>query len=175
LSAITWTTVKDPPGGSLKLRVRGLAWTPPRCQMCFAAEVTNPLRILNTDNDPTFEDEVRTIYRWICSASMFVEQRIAESGEVRVGKHVAQRADKLNMSPTCSVVQMRRLDRRHVNAAEHEAAVEWQCQWLVRGHWRQQFYRSANRHVPRWIAPYMKGPLDKPMKAPKPTVFSVNR
>jgi hypothetical protein len=144
--------------------------------VCFAAEITNPVRIPNPDNDPTFEDEVQAIYRRICSASMFLEQRIAESGTVRVGRHVAQRADKLHVSPTCSVVQMRRLDhRRHGDAAEHETAVEWQCQWLVRGHWRQQFHPRANRHVPRWIASYLKGPVDKPMRTPKPTVFVVKR
>lgn len=145
LSALTWIKAIDEATRALKLRVRGLVWTPPHCTVCFSAEITAPLHLPNPDGDPTFEDEVRAIYRWICSASMFVEQRIAESGDVRVGKHVARRADKLHVPPTCSVVQMRRLDRRHVNAAENEAAVEWQCQWLVRGHWRQQFYPSANR------------------------------
>lgn len=176
LSAVTWARAIDPAGGPIKLRVRGVVWTPPRCQVCFAADITNPLHIDNPDNDPTFEDEVRAIYRWICSASMFVEQRIAENAAVRVGRHVAQRAAKLHAGPTCSVVQMRRLDRRQRDdAADHETAVEWQCQWLVRGHWRQQFYASANRHVPRWIAPYIKGPFDRPMRTPKPTVFVVKR
>jgi hypothetical protein len=175
LSALTWIKAIDEATRALKLRVRGLVWTPPHCTVCFSAEITDPLHLPNPDGDRTFEDEVRAIYRWICSASMFVEQRIAENGDVRVGKHVARRADKLHVPPTCSVVQMRRLDRRHVNAAESEAAVDWQCQWLVRGHWRQQFYPSANRHVPRWVAPYIKGPVDKPMRTPKPTVFVVRR
>jgi len=176
LSAVMWTPAIDPAGGPVRLRVRGLVWTPPRCQVCFAAEITNPLHIINTDHDPTFEDEVRTIYRWICSASMFVEQRIAENAPVRVGKHVARRAHTLDVSPTCSVVQMRRLDRRRrEDEGGQDTAAYWQCQWLVRGHWRQQFYPRAHRHVPRWIAPYIKGPFDKPMRPPKPTMFVVKR
>ena len=176
LSTLTWATGLDEATGVIKLRIRGLVWTPPQCSVCFSVEITNPLRIPNPDGDPTMEEEARAICRGICSASMFVEQRLAEHAVVRVGKHVAQRAAKVNVAPTCSIVQMRRLDRRRRDdAVEHETAVEWQCQWLVRGHWRQQFYPTANRHVPRWIAPYIKGPLDKPMRTPRPTVFAVKR
>jgi hypothetical protein len=154
LSALTWAKVIHPTAVRSSSEC-AVSYGPHRdVKMCFAAEITNPLRIPNPDHDPTFEDEVRAIYRCIGSASMFVEQQpAAESGTVRVGKHVAQQADHLHVSPTCSVVHMRRLDhRRHGDAAEHETAAEWQCQWLVRGHWRQPFYPSVNRYVPRWIA-----------------------
>jgi hypothetical protein len=107
---------------------------------------------------------------------MFVEQRITETTSAPVGKHVARRAVDAGASPTCNVVHMRRLDRRgHDSSVGDGAAVDWQCQWLVRGHWRQQFHPKAGRHVPRWIAPYTKGPDDKPMKTPKPIVFVVER
>jgi hypothetical protein len=176
LSTLTWTSGIDEATRVLKLRIRGLVWTPPHCSVCFAAEITDPTHITVPDDDSTFEAEVRTIYRWICAASMFVQQRIAEHASVRAGKHVAKRAATLHVPPTCQVVQMRRLDRRRQEAVgDHDTAIDWQCQWLVRGHWRQQFYPKANRHVPRWIAPYIKGPHDKPMKAPAPTVFVVTR
>src|SRR5581483_3990803 len=136
----------------------------------------NPLQLPNPDDDPTFETELRAVYRWICSASMFIDQRIAASTSASVGKHVAQRAAKLGVPSQCQVVQMRRLDRRcDEGGGERDASMEWQFQWLVRGHWRQQFHPKAGRHVPRWIAPYMKGPHDKPKKTPKPMVFSVRR
>lgn len=176
LSALTWMTGVDEQTGVTKLRVRGLVWTGGHCSVCFSVEITNPLHLPNPDADPTLETEVQAVYRWICSASMFVEQRIAESSTASVGKHVAHRAAKFRIPPHCHVVQMRRLDRRcDGGSSERQAAIEWQCQWLVRGHWRQQFHPKAGRHVPRWIAPYVKGPHDKPMKAPKPTVFSVRR
>ena len=34
---------------------------------------------------------------------------------------------------------------------------------LVRPHWRQQWYASEQRHAPRWIEGYIKGPADKPL------------
>lgn len=36
-------------------------------------------------------------------------------------------------------------------------------QWLVRGHWRQQWYSSRNVHRPVWVAPHVKGPEGAPM------------
>lgn len=176
LSALTWMTGIDEETGVVKLRIRGLVWSGGHCSVCFSVEMRNPLALPNPDHDPTFEDEARAVYRWICAASMFVEQRLTEETSGLLGRHVAKRAARVNVSPMCHVVQMRRLDRRrHDGFAGDDAAIDWQCQWLVRGHWRQQFYRSAGRHVPRWIAPYVKGPHDKPMKTPKPTVFMVQR
>ena len=177
LSALSWTTGIDESSGVLKLRVRGLVWVGQRCTVCFSIEVTNPRRIPNPDADATFDQEALSVYRWICSASMFLEQRIIQNAPVPIGRHVAHRASKLNVAPTCNVVQMRRLDRRRPDGLVQDdtAPIEWQCQWLVRGHWRQQFYPSAGRHVPRWIAPYIKGPDDKPMKPPQRTVFAVKR
>jgi hypothetical protein len=173
LSAVSWLTGRDSVNGRLKLRVRGLVWTPGHANVCFSFEVTDPLR-MPTSEDATFADEVLAVYRWICSASMFVEQRILEHVPGHVDRHTARRAARVEISPTCNVVQMRRLDRRR-RGDDDAAAIQWQCQWLVRGHWRRQFYPRAGRHVPRWIAPYVKGPDDKPMKAPKPTVFAVTR
>jgi hypothetical protein len=85
LSTLTWATGVDEATGVLRLRIRGLVWTPPHCSVCLSIEITNPVRISNPDGDPTLEDEGRAIYRWICSAAMFVEQRIADSAAVRVG------------------------------------------------------------------------------------------
>lgn len=51
---------------------------------------------------------------------------------------------------------------------------DYQVRWIVSGHWRDQ------AHGPQWslrrrqyIAPYLKGPDDAPVKAPVPTVHKV--
>jgi hypothetical protein len=50
-------------------------------------------------------------------------------------------------------------------AADPNAASsrEWQHRWIVRGHWRRQWYPTLNAHRPRWIAPYLKGPTSAPL------------
>ncbi|WP_158170858.1 hypothetical protein [Rhodococcus sp. JT-3] len=36
--------------------------------------------------------------------------------------------------------------------------------WVVRGHWRKQWYPSLNRHIPIWITEYIAGPEDSPIR-----------
>lgn len=43
--------------------------------------------------------------------------------------------------------------------------IEWRRRWVVRGHWRQQWYPSLNDHRSVWIHSYVKGPEDKPLLA----------
>jgi hypothetical protein len=41
---------------------------------------------------------------------------------------------------------------------------EYHHRWMVRGHWRRQWYPSRGAHIPLWIAPHIKGPEDAPIK-----------
>lgn len=36
--------------------------------------------------------------------------------------------------------------------------------WVVRGHWKRQWYPSQNRHRPIWISTYIAGPADTPIE-----------
>jgi hypothetical protein len=44
-----------------------------------------------------------------------------------------------------------------------ESDREYHHRWVVRGHWRKQWYASQNRNVPIWISPYVKGPEGAPL------------
>jgi hypothetical protein len=76
---------------------------------------------------------------------------------------------------TIRVIHLRGVDtgsRREFQAAGPR---EWSCRWLVRGHWRQQWCPGRREHRPIWITPYVRGPGDKPFKAPSAKVFAVVR
>lgn len=71
-----------------------------------------------------------------------------------------------------TIITLRR--QRHPNDFEHEPGeVDWKWQWVVRGHWRNQYYSTlgevgdpqAYRQI--WIMPFMKGPEDAPIKPVK--------
>lgn len=49
-----------------------------------------------------------------------------------------------------------------------ESKVEWSRRWLVDGHWRWQAYGPGYQQRRRvWIAPFVKGPADKPLMITK--------
>jgi hypothetical protein len=63
-----------------------------------------------------------------------------------------------------SVVKLRReVKQRTDKAAEQSTSIEWQHQWWVSGHYRAQWYPHEEAHRVIWIAPYLKGPSDKPV------------
>jgi hypothetical protein len=57
-----------------------------------------------------------------------------------------------------SVILLRRKSGRGLEGTE----VEWSHRWLVRGHWRQQWYPTLNEHRLIYINPHVKGPESKP-------------
>jgi hypothetical protein len=78
--------------------------------------------------------------------------------------------------PNISTVTLRRRTNGQSPATTPESIpAEWSCQWLVRGHWRQQYHPSNGERRPKFIAPYLKGPDDKPLKTPAERVFMVKR
>lgn len=91
----------------------------------------------------------------------------------RATRKRAQQAMRLTQDadpPVVRAVLLRR--RRYVrpDAGDGEPGdpVEWSCRWLVRPHWRRQFYRSTNQYKSILIAEYIKGPESKPLRITKP-------
>lgn len=62
------------------------------------------------------------------------------------------------------VIELRR-PRQHEADPEGERVrdVNWTHRWIVRGHWRQQWYPSLKGHRQRWIGAYEKGPDNLPL------------
>lgn len=52
---------------------------------------------------------------------------------------------------------------KHPGRGNPGTEVEWSHRWLVRGHWRQQWYASEGVHRAIYINPHIKGPEDKPL------------
>ena len=69
---------------------------------------------------------------------------------------------KRRVPPRVTVIRM----RRAVGAErqEGESLVEWSHRWVVKGHWRRQPHGPGRTQTHlTWIAPYVKGPADKPL------------
>jgi hypothetical protein len=112
--------------------------------------------------------------RLLAAAFAFLEQRILITRPERPPRFVRRRLPAAREDTRVHVVILRRTQRSPTDAAgEHPMA--WSCRWIVRGHWRDQWFPSLGRHRPLWILPYEKGPEEQPLRMPGATVFAVVR
>lgn len=103
---------------------------------------------------------------------MLLGQTITLSTEAHLDRPHRKRAMKARIPARVTIVQLRNVESRR---AEGESLVEWSHRWLVRGHpaWRicGPNHPDAEEHPGKpglhrcrvWIAPYQKGPEDKPL------------
>jgi hypothetical protein len=128
-----------------------------------------PWSSLDADDQP--------VARYFASLCAFMQQKILVANTVRAERHARKRLERQGFphEPLIRVVELRRREGVLKHESSQNAEVDWSCQWVVRGHWRQQFYPSKHANQPIWITPYVKGPQDKPLKPPRATVFAVVR
>src|SRR5260370_32850113 len=62
------------------------------------------------------------------------------------------------------VITLRAPQHRRDPDAPDSQPVDWQHRWIVRGHWRNQYYPGVGAHAPVYIVEHVKGPEDKPLK-----------
>lgn len=116
-------------------------------------------------------DELHEI-RWTYTAFYLMSQKLAVQVRADVDRSTKRRASRENrrVPDSIKVISLRKLETARKEVAEHKQ-VDWQWQWEVRGHWRNQFYPAANEHRPVFVEAYLKGPDDKPYKAPGQRLF----
>lgn len=66
--------------------------------------------------------------------------------------------------PDVRVITLRRYREDSDHEVDPEArGREYSHRFIVNAFWRRQWYPSEQRHKPKWIAPYVKGPKNKPL------------
>lgn len=111
------------------------------------------------------------IWRKAWAFILLVNQKLVRHMAERPSR-AARRRSGLPPDETVIVVTLRRLKRQDED--EGQGDIEYSHRWLVQGHWRNQWYPSEQRHVPKFIATYVKGPEDKPLVI-KDRIFRVSR
>jgi len=81
----------------------------------------------------------------------------------RLPRQARRQRERKRLIPDVTVIHLRRVRPSGEPVEPGEGSVEWQRQWIVRGHWRNQWYPSIKEHRQIWISPYVKGPEDKPL------------
>ena len=111
--------------------------------------------------------------RFQFAALIFAGQKVLKVSEPRMAPRGMRKRGEV-ISNDYRVVSLR---AHHYEQRRDQAGggpIDWSCRWLVRGHWRNQFYPASDDHRTIWIEPHVKGPDDKPMKSSK-VVYHINR
>jgi len=117
------------------------------------------------------------VARYFASLCAFMQQKILRTSTISAERHARKRLERQGFphEPLIHVIELRRREPLKHEVLNGGEEIAWSCQWIVRGHWRQQFYPSKQETQPIWITPYVKGPEGKPLKPPRATVFAVIR
>jgi hypothetical protein len=75
-------------------------------------------------------------------------------------------------TPTVTIIELRRPVRLPHDTPGGTSDRQFSRRWWVGGHWRQQACGpNHSERRPKWIAPYIKGPQDKPLTAERVNVW----
>lgn len=96
------------------------------------------------------------------TAWLLMSQPIATTEDAAYDRAAWRRFQRQGTEPP----RVRVITLRRAAGASTEAGAsdrEYHHQWIVRGHWRQQWYPVRQVHRPVWIAPHIKGPEGAPL------------
>jgi hypothetical protein len=92
---------------------------------------------------------------------LLMQQTVARVSDAHLDRAARRRMERRRAEPKpVRVIELRRAQQAGANS---ESDREYHHRWIVRGHWRQQWYPAREVHRPVWIAPHIKGPDDKPL------------
>jgi hypothetical protein len=107
------------------------------------------------------DDRAKMPLRQLQTFFRISQQHITVPESVQPSRATRRRAKKAKMpEKNVTVIRLRRAKTK----PEHEGEpVAWSHRWVVRGHWRNQWFPSLNAHRQIYIHDFIKGPEDKPL------------
>lgn len=112
--------------------------------------------VLQVEENHQFLRQVEALWKMMA-------QEIVLPGQERVSRPTWRSRSNWRQIKHVTVLTLRRA--RYHRPDGEVGEVEWSHRWLVRGHWRNQRYKGPDGewfYSQIWIAPFIKGPEDKP-------------
>lgn len=123
----------------------------------------DPVPVALQDGTVTSFQEATGLVRWMATLKatwLLMAQPVADVADAVYDRAARRRIEKQGKEPPrVRVITL----RRPASSSAGESDREYRHQWVVRGHWRQQWYPSRGLHRPVWIAPHIKGPEGAPL------------
>lgn len=108
-------------------------------------------------SDPAVRKARADLFRALC---YLLGQRVTREDDAELPRAERRRAQREGKEPPR--VRMISLRSSH-GGGRGQGSREYVHQWMVRGHWRKQWYPSIQANRPVFIAPYVKGPEGAPL------------
>jgi len=111
--------------------------------------------------------------RFFVALNLVAQQNIAETAQIKTPRAIRRRWDL----PPEFMFTLITLRRKKLKLPDDHVPqpVEWSRRWVVRGHWRNQYYSKTDTHDWLYIHEFIKGPEDKPLVVTKQRVFDFRR
>ena len=120
-------------------------------------------------------DPILGPYQNLVAAFRFLRTRIVDTVTTPLPRGQRRFLERKNIKvPAIQTVVLRKRDITYTTD-EPSRAVNWSCQWIVRGHWRKSARASIETPTLSYVHEYVKGPGDKPLKMPRPRVHVATR
>lgn len=135
-------------------------------------------RLHGATREGGWDQKADWIVRLLGSMLLFMEQRIVLDRPTEADRATRRRLQREDSATEAliHVVQLRRSEHQPAQRTGEKASVDWSCQWNVRPHWAMRRCGPGREHErPVWIAGYVKGPADKPLKLAPERLFVVAR
>jgi hypothetical protein len=106
------------------------------------------------------DSALAVVGKTVRAAWLLMQQPLARSTELEIDRVARKRLRRSGHEPKpVRVIEL----RRTAHSGPGDGSREFHHQWIVRGHWRQQWYPARGVHRPVWIAPHIKGPEGAPL------------
>ncbi|ONI71127.1 hypothetical protein ALI144C_52335 [Actinosynnema sp. ALI-1.44] len=108
------------------------------------------------------------LQRTILATWLLMGQTLVRSEPMTAPRAARRRIERLDpaLDPTVCYIDLRRARTEPSDRPDDDfgkGTREYRHRWIVRGHWRNQYYPSRNDHRPIRIDPHLAGPEDKPL------------
>ncbi|MFC3450799.1 hypothetical protein [Amycolatopsis speibonae] len=114
------------------------------------------------------DDAQIALQRTILATWLLMGQTLVQSERASAPRAARRRIERYDpaLDTAVRLVDLRRARTAptdHSDDSSTKNTREYRHSWIVRGHWRNQYYPSRGDHCPIWIADHLAGPEDKPL------------
>lgn len=106
---------------------------------------------------------VTAVVKLFWAMQLLSHQTIGEPVQMRPLRAQRRRLEREYPHEPQRMLTLITLRRKTVKHNEEPKKIEWSRRWVVRGHWRKQWYPKTKTYAYKYIYEYVKGPEDKPL------------